>query len=310
MRVRFGAVRGAVLLAVVTLAACSPGPDQAAGPVEQRATGAEPAAAQPSGASAPTPAGTSANGASPAIVVGRATAFTTVDLGACLTIARKVAEPSEALCPGFIGAGLVEMIATCADVGGRLEPGQRPSLRSLDVDGDGRAEFLYDATENYRCDGAPSLFSCGSLGCPVSLFERHAGGWSTIGVMSAEDAPAAEVLTPAPGARYGTLRGGCAGDRPCEEWTYYLWDGSAYQDAMIEARGHWVDIANGGLWTLVKDMSVLAAPSPDAAVLERYPMGTEVVVIGDARGAPYKYVSPCNACQSGFIDPAALRKTY
>lgn len=39
-------------------------------------------------------------------------------------------------------------------------------------------------------------------------------------------------------------------------------------------------------------------------------MGTEVVVIGDARGAPYKYVSPCNACRSGFMDPAALRKAY
>jgi hypothetical protein len=33
------------------------------------------------------------------------------------------------------------------------------------------------------------------------------------------------------------------------------------------------------------------------------------VVIGNARVAPYKYVSPCNACASGFIDPGVLRKT-
>jgi hypothetical protein len=79
---------------------------------------------------------------------------------------------------------------------------------------------------------------------------------------------------------------------------------------MIDVRGNWVDIANGGLWTLVTDVGVLAAPSPDAAVLERYPKGTEVVVLGNARDGQYKYVSPCNACQNGFIDPAALRKTY
>jgi len=154
------------------------------------------------------------------------------------------------------------------------------------------------------------LFSCGSLGCPVSLFERRANAWVAIGAMRATDAPAAEVLAPAPGDRYGILRSGCAGDRPCGEWTYYRWNGSAYQDVMIDVRGNWVDIANGGLWTLVTDVGVLAAPSPDAAVLERYPKGTEVVVIGNARDGQYKYVSPCNACQNGFIDPAALRKTY
>ncbi|MGB7220794.1 MAG: hypothetical protein WBD07_18485 [Vicinamibacterales bacterium] len=262
---RAEAVGRAVLFATVTLAACSPGPDQA----------------------------------------GR-----TVDLGACLAMARKAAEPSEALCPEIIRRGLVEMTATCADVGGRLEPAERPSLASLDVNGDGNAELLYDATENFRCDGAPSVFSCGSLGCPVSLFERQAGGWTLIGAISAKDAPALEALTPEPGARYGRLRGGCAGDRPCEEWTYYRWDGGAYQGTAIDVRGHWVDTANGGgLWTLVKDTPLLATPSQDAAVLERYPMGTEVVLIGDARGAPYKYVSPCNACTSGFVDPAALGKT-
>ncbi len=306
MRVRHGA-SGAVLLAVVILAACSAGPEQTSGPVERFPTSAPPTVERPSAVPNSMLVGTSA--ASP-VVVGRATPFTRLDLDACLKIARKATEPSEALCPGFISHGLAEMFATCADAGGRLEPVQRPSLGSLDVNGDGNDEFLYDATDNYQCEGAASLFSCGSLGCPVSLFERRANAWVAIGAIRATDAPAAEVLTPAPGDRYGILRGGCAGDRPCGEWTYYRWNGSAYQDAMIDVRGSWVDIANGGLWTLVTDVGVLAAPSPDAAVLERYPKGTEMVVIGNARGGQYKYVSPCNACQSGFIDPAALRKTY
>ena len=201
------------------------------------------------------------------------------------------------------------MLATCGEVGGRLSPAPSPSLSALDVNGDGEFELLYDPTENYGCVAAPSLFSCGSLGCPVFLFERRAGRWSAIGSLSAMDAPGVEILMPQADPGYGTLRGGCAGERPCEEWTYYQWIEGSYQPTMIGAGGHWVDIANAGLWTLVSDTPVLTSPSAAAAVLERYPIGTEMVIIGDARGTPYKYVSPCNACMSGFIDPAALRKT-
>lgn len=279
MTIRFGAIRGrgAVLLAVAALAGWGTRPEQTASP--------------------------------PSVVAARATAFTNLDLGACLSIARKTIEASESVCPAFVSEGLVEMAAACTEAGGRLEAGRRPSVTSLDVNGDGVAELLYNAAENYRCDAAPSLFDCGSLGCPVSLYERQSRGWSRIGAFSATDAPRLEALAPEPGARYGMLRGGCAGDRPCEEWTYYRWVGRAYAAVMIEARGHTVDIANGGgLWTLVRDAAVLAAPSPGASVLERYPMGTVVVLLGDSRDAQYRYVSPCNACRNGFIEATALRK--
>jgi hypothetical protein len=33
-----------------------------------------------------------------------------------------------------------------------------------------------------------------------------------------------------------------------------------------------------------------------------------VVVIGAAREAPYKYVSPCSACRRGFVEAAVLKK--
>jgi hypothetical protein len=246
---------------------------------------------------------------SPVSVVSRANSYATVDPGVCLRIARGNLSASESLCLGFISQSLVETISTCAQVGGKLVPLQPPSLQSVDVNGDGQFEFLYDVTENFQCDGAPSVFSCGSLGCPVPLFEKRNGAWIAIGFLSTGDAAAIEVLMPEPGLRYGTLRGGCAGDRPCEEWTYYRWNGSAYQRTMIEVRGHWVDVAPDGLWTLVREVPVLASPAPDARVLERYPVDSEVVVIGDARGTPYKYVSPCNSCKNGFIDPAALRRT-
>jgi hypothetical protein len=127
--------------------------------------------------------------------------------------------------------------------------------------------------------------------------------------LSPEDAPGAEVLAPAPGARYGDIRGGCLGSRPCREWTYYSWKGASYEASMIDADGHWVDVAPNGLWKLKRETAVLGAPQAGAAVLDRYKAETLVVVIGEARGAGnYLDISPCNACRSGFVEVGALEK--
>ncbi len=124
---------------------------------------------------------------------------------------------------------------------------QQPSLQSLDVNGDGQAELLYDFTDNYGCNGAPSVFSCGSLGCPDLLAEQRGGVWRTIGFLDASDAVAAEALSPEAGSAYGMIRGGCVGDRPCDELTYYRWDGNTYSATMIEVAGHRVDVKPGAL---------------------------------------------------------------
>lgn len=281
----------AIFMVAVTLVACGSGKKADALDVSE-----------------PEPSAPHSDGLSNAGNVSVASPYSTFDLSACLEIARGDVSAAEDLCLGIITAGLVGTIEICAGVGGELAPMRQPSLQSLDVNGDGQSEFLYDVTENYQCDGAPSVLSCGSLGCPVLLLEEHDGAWNTIGLLNTGDAVAAEVLLPEPGMQYGTLRGGCAGERPCEEMTYYVRDGSAYLETMIDANGQWVDIAPAGLWTLIDETAVLASPSPGAVVLQRYPAGTEVAVIGDARGAPYKYVSPCNACKSGFVDSTALRK--
>ena len=44
----------------------------------------------------------------------------------------------------------------------------------------------------------------------------------------------------------------------------------------------------------------------DTALIERAVEGTEVAVIGSAEGGDYYYVSPCNACASGFVPRAAI----
>lgn len=271
------------------LAACGRDGEPPAPPVD-----AEPPVAAPS-----TPPG-------PARRIAGTTHVTDIDLAACLRQAR--GEQTGSACPGYLLAGLPAMVEECAGAGGRLQPVEQSDAWSLDVDADGQAEILVDATQNFGCAGAASYFSCGSLGCPVMLYAKDQAGWTTLGSVNASDAPGIEVLPAPAGARYGTLRGGCAGERPCAELTHYTWQGSQYERTGIEANGFWVDVAPGGLWTLAVDAAVRAAPAAEGAVIERYPAGTVVAVIGNARDGGYRYVSPCNACASGFVENAALRR--
>ena len=61
--------------------------------------------------------------------------------------------------------------------------------------------------------------------------------------------------------------------------------------------------------TLTQDAAVLDAPDrKKGQVLDEYPVGTAVIVIGTARDAPFSFVSPCNACRRGFVETALLAK--
>lgn len=243
-------------------------------------------------------------------VIATAAPHSAVDLGACLEIAHGRADADEGVCPGFISASALEASGICKDVGGTLVAAQEPSMQSLDVNGDGVPEYFYDFTENFICEGAPSVFSCGSLGCPVQLYEKRSDAWHAIGAFRSYDSLRAELLAPEGDSAYGVVREGCGGARPCDELWHYRWDGSAYQRSTIQVRGHVVNFDNEGLWTLVQDASVLAEPFQDAATLDSYAKGTTVVVIGHVRDTHYKYVSPCNACERGFIDAGALQKSH
>ena len=230
-----------------------------------------------------------------------------LDLAACFAedIADEAAASSR--CPSFVLLSLDFLTQECAAAGGTLRPVEQPIAWSLDVDGDASAEMLVDLRQNMDCQGAPAVFSCGSLGCPYFLYAKRDDSWVELGAINADDAPGIEVL-PGPAGTPATLRGGCNGMHPCSELTYYEWKGSAYQRTWIDFRGYAVDVAPGGLWTLARDAPILASPEPDGQVLDEYPVDTAVVVIGTARGAPYQFVSPCNACRRGFVEAAALAK--
>ncbi|MEX2149756.1 MAG: hypothetical protein WD793_06050 [Steroidobacteraceae bacterium] len=228
-------------------------------------------------------------------------------LAACLDEQTAEAETGLSQCPNFIVLALDSMIEECADGGGMLRPAENPEAWSLDVDHDGQSEMLVDLTQNYICYGAPTVFSCGSDGCPYFLYSQRADAWVEHGTVNADDVPGIEVFD-APAGTPAPLRGGCKGERPCLELTHYEWKGNEYERAWIDFRGHVVDVAPGGLWTLSKDAAVRAAPEAAAQLIDRYPAGTVMVVIGSARDAPFQFVSPCNACRRGFVEAAALTK--
>ncbi len=230
-----------------------------------------------------------------------------IDFAACFAedMADEAAKSSR--CPSFALLALDYMSRECTVAGGNLQPVAEPVVWSLDVDGDASAEVLVDLTQNLDCQGAPSVFSCSSLGCPFFLYAKRGDTWVELAAINADDAPGIEVLPAAEGA-YATLRGGCMGMQPCSELTHYEWSGSAYKRTWIDFKGNAVDVAPGSLMKLGRDAPVLAEPKPNAQVLDEYPVETAVVVIGNARGAPYQFVSPCNACRRGFVETAALKK--
>ena len=273
------------LVCCLLLAGCGRDPDKAARP----------------GSSDDSPAAMADAAAVPAVL------RKNIDLAACLAEESPDAEAAISNCPTSVLQSIDYMIEECSAVGGTLQSMPESSVWSLDVDADGRTEILIDLTQNFTCYGAPSVLSCGSQGCPYFLYSQRGDAWVELGAMNADDAPAIEVLSTEPGTP-ATLRGGCLGERPCSELTYYVWKGSAYERSRIEYRRHIVDVVPSGLWTLTRDAPVLTAPSEDGQPIDEYPAGTAVVVIGTAREGPYKYVSPCNACRRGFVEAEALKK--
>lgn len=68
-----------------------------------------------------------------------------------------------------------------------------------------------------------------------------------------------------------------------------------------------IDKRGGGrVVTTTGKLQVLSAPKAGSPVLDEYDKAM-MVVIGDATGTGYVYVSPCNACQSGFVSKTELQ---
>jgi hypothetical protein len=230
------------------------------------------------------------------------------DSARCLNVTMGRAAPDPA-CPRFLIDTFESALASCRDAGGTLVPVPGATVRPLDVNGDGKPEYLFDAGHTVTCNGAPSVLGCGSPVCPFRLYEQRGAAWRSIGSIGVADPVAVELLPARPGSRYRELRVGCAGEGVCDEFAYYRFGKDTYELARLQVRGHWVDVVGGRGEPrgLLGEVAVKATPAKDGAELKRYPADTEVVVLGRATGTPYLYISPCDACASGFVEASALK---
>jgi hypothetical protein len=231
-----------------------------------------------------------------------------IDISRCFDIIAGTSERDTARCPTILLELVEQAQQTCREAGGTLTPQSPANVWAIDVNGDGTQELSFEYEGNVACEGAWSLFDCGSLGCPKVLYEEHAGAWRAIAEISADSMESVEVLAPSAGQRYRMLRVGCGGETPCPEYWFYAWTGERYEPERLEVRSVPVDFAHSvhGLHVLHDATNVLATPAPDAIVVGHYDAGTEVAIIGTVEDADYYYVSPCNACESGFVPRKAV----
>jgi hypothetical protein len=209
-------------------------------------------------------------------------------------------------CPTPLRAALAEAATVCRDAGGMLSGAQEGNVWSIDVNGDERQELVFELDGNVQCEGAYSVFSCGSLGCPKSLYELRDGQWTVIGSLYVS-VPEELTLAATPASDGHRTLEVCAKQGCAERW-FYEWLGTAYDSTRLEVRGAPVDVAGSihGLYTLAAATTLRATPTANAADVGRYDAGTDVAIIGTADGGAYYYVSPCNACESGFAPRAAV----
>jgi hypothetical protein len=209
-------------------------------------------------------------------------------------------------CPAPLRVELESARGVCREAGGTLEGLPEGDVWGIDVNGDGRQEIAFELEGNVGCEGAASVFSCGSLGCGRALYELRDGKWQTIGALSALAPEHVELTDPVSADGYATLAI-CAQD-PCVERWFQEWRDGSYQRTRVEVRGVRVAFAehSGELRPLLAATAVLAAPGAAAAEVGRYEAGFDVAIIGTAETADYYYVSPCNACESGFVPTSAV----
>ena len=72
-----------------------------------------------------------------------------------------------------IAAAIAERAKSCAEAGGKLAAPEK-AIRRLDLDGDGRDDFILDDRRLACSRGAPGW--CGFGGCSIEVFLSSAGG--------------------------------------------------------------------------------------------------------------------------------------
>jgi hypothetical protein len=236
----------------------------------------------------------------------RATRLTSISPAHCVATLERREQADPLRCPAALRNAIIEARDVCRDAGGKLAGLPEGDVWAIDVDGDGRHELAFDLGSNVSCADAWSVFSCGSLACPKTLYELRAGAWTAVGGISATF-PEQLALAAARSADGHRALEVCSQDRCAERWTYE-WQGKSYEMTRAEVHGARVEIAGSvqGRHPLNAATTLRATPRASGEEVGRYDAGTEVAIIGAVTGGDWYYVSPCNACKSGFVPQSAV----
>ncbi|HEX7237815.1 MAG TPA: hypothetical protein VF405_12685 [Gammaproteobacteria bacterium] len=209
-------------------------------------------------------------------------------------------------CPAALRNAIIEARDVCRDAGGKLAGLPEGEVWAIDVNGDRRNELAFDLESNVSCADAWSVFSCGSLGCPKALYELRGREWTVVGGISAASPQQVALGADRSADGHRTLEV-CSEDRCAERWTYE-WQGKAYEVTHGDVRGARVEIASSaqGLHPLTAATTVRATPRSSGDEVGHYDAGIEVAIIGTVESGDWYYVSPCNACKSGFVPKSAV----
>lgn len=155
-----------------------------------------------------------------------ATQMTGVSPAHCIAVLERGVVPDLIRCPRVLLEAVAEADAQCREAGGTLEGVAEGNVWAIDVNDDGRSELAFELDGNVTCTDAWNLFSCGSLGCPKTLYELRDGAWTSVGSLPAEW-PEQVTLGPARSADGHRSLEVCSPDRCSERWIYE-WQGGRY----------------------------------------------------------------------------------
>jgi len=155
-----------------------------------------------------------------------ATKLTSISPAHCVATLERNASADPLRCPSALREAVLKAKDMCRQTGGTLTGAAEGNVWAIDVNGDGRNELAFALADNVSCTGAPTLFSCGSLRCPKSLYELRDGAWQVVGSISA-DTPEQVTLGAAVTSGHRAIEV-CSQNR-CAERRVYEWQGKSYE---------------------------------------------------------------------------------
>ena len=162
-----------------------------------------------------------------------ATKLTSISPAHCVATLERGVPADPLRCPSALREAVVEAKDMCRQAGGTLAGAADGNVWAIDVNDDGRNELAFSLADNVSCTGVPTMFSCGTLRCPKSLYELRDGAWKVVGKFSAET-PEQVTLGAATADGHHSLVV-CSQDR-CTQKVTHLYGGGGYYLAETETR--------------------------------------------------------------------------